>query len=55
MKKKKIEKIVSSCCFCEYRHGRTCTCADKIIKNNNTIPNWCPLEDYKEADHEAPA
>lgn len=25
------------------------------IKDINTIPDWCPLDDYKEADHEAPA
>ena len=26
-----------------------------IIKKSLIIPSWCPLEDYKEADHEAPA
>ena len=26
----------------------------KRIDDISTIPSWCPLEDYKETDHEAP-
>ena len=29
-----------------------CSEAEKIIKDGFKIPKWCPLEDYKEADHE---
>jgi len=26
----------------------------KPITDGNSIPSWCPLEDYREADHENP-
>ena len=26
----------------------------KLIPDINTIPSWCPLEDYKEVDREKP-
>ncbi len=43
----KIERIISSCRECGYRRGKTCIREGELIKNQNTIPNWCPLEDYK--------
>ena len=47
-------KITRGCYhYCSY--GMDNPPPSREIKNINTIPSWCSLEDYKEADHEAPA
>ena len=58
----KIKKI-HDCMECPYRKWRNishssewyCEICLEIITDVTNIPSWCPLEDYKEADHEKPA
>jgi len=63
MKIIKIERG-NYCYFFRYREGRFKCCNPKaVIENGNfriinrklafsgKFPSWCPLEDYKEADH----
>ena len=49
----------SSRFVCNHPLFRTKFNGHKIISRKcpmyGSIPSWCPLEDYKEADHEAPA
>ena len=64
MKILKIE-TVSHCCYCPFCieffdpkskkeiDKNKCLKTRRIIKSSILIPTWCPLEDYKEADHEA--
>lgn len=58
--------LTSSCGGCEYRHGRRekgkwedrCLRAHtvwrkmKVIKDDDVIPDWCPLDDYEEISDE---
>ena len=62
MKKWLVQKTIIDQCFkCDNKVfviSENCYCCDKKnlrnIKYASTIPKWCPLEDYKEADHENP-
>ena len=46
-----FEKLI---CFIKSEKERIET-KNSYTKRSNSDPKWCPLEDYKEADHEAPA
>jgi len=65
MKILKIE-TVSHCAYCPSNvdffdpksktkiDKNKCSKTKRIIKDIWGFPSWCPLEDYKEADHENP-
>jgi len=50
---KKIRITLTRCPFLENGIDR-CSIENKGIDNIYKLPKWCPLEDYKEADHENP-
>lgn len=43
---KMCPKIGSNYCIAEMRDY--CYAKNKIVENLDTIPKWCPLEDYSE-------
>ena len=57
--KKELTIIVRDCLNCDNKvwwiAGKQLTCREKNLRDipdPRVIPKWCPLEDYKEADHE---
>jgi len=42
-----IEKIESRE-YCHWKYDKKCDLTKKELNKDNTIPSWCPLDNYKE-------